>query len=209
MSQGKRKGDGSKRRHARTGGFFRPGQVPRSRPLPLAPGFDRRDEAHARGSSDSIEEFVRDTFEKLIVYVERELDEQQTGAAPVRPFDANGQAALSLPATMNFSIKGATAEDNDGGATFLELLAFQQQNPEATHATTRADLFKTLRERTAALALGADEKVSEHEEAGLLESFAFGSFVFVTDTKALIHVRLEMLPPSPFQDHAGNNPATS
>jgi hypothetical protein len=208
MSQGKRRGDGSKRRHARAGDF-RPGHAPRTRPLPLAPGFFREDEAHARGSSDSIEEFVRDTFEKLIDYVGRELDEQKTGAVPARPFDANGQAALSLPATMNFSLKGATAEDNDGGATFLELLTLQQQNPEATFTASSADLLKTLRERTAAIARGADDKVSEHEEAGLLESFALGSFVLVTDTKALIHVRLEMLPPSPFQDHAGNNPATS
>lgn len=208
MSHGKRRPDGTKRRHSKAGGF-RPGQRPRSRPLPLAPGFDRKDEAFTRGSSDSIEEFVRDTFANLIVYAVKELDEQKTGAAPVRPFDANGQAALSLPATMNFSIKGANPDDNDGGATLLELLALQGDLPEATFTATRAGLSQVLKERTEALARAADEQITGREESGLLESFALVCFVLLTDTKTLIQIRFELLPPSPFQDHAGNNPATS
>ena len=204
---GKRRPDGSKRRHSRVGG--RPGHVPRSRPLHLEPGFDRKDESVSRGSSDSIEEFVRDTFGKLIVYVLKELDEQKSGAAPVRPFDANGQAAISLPATMNFSIKGASPDDNDGGATLLKLLALQRETSEATFTATRDALSETLRERTGAFARAADELISGSEESGLLESFALVCFVVLSDANTLIQIKFELLPPSPFQEHAGNNPATS
>lgn len=207
LTQGKRRPDGSKRRHARAGG--QAGQVPRSRPLPLAPGFDREDEAYSTGSSDSIEEFVRDTFEKLIVYVLKEIDGQKSGAVPVRPFDANGQASITLPASMNFSIQGANPEDNDGGATLLELLALQSEVPEATFTTTRDGLAETLRQRTDALARAADERVSESVESELLESFALVCFVLLADTRTLIQIKFALLPPSPFQEHAGNNPATS
>lgn len=205
MTKGKRRGDGSKRRH----GHARPTECPSARPPRITPGFERLDEQVSRGSSDSVEEFVRDTFEKLIVYVLKEIEAQKAGSAPARPFDANGQASISLPATMNFSIRGGNLEDTDGGAMFCELLSEQQRHPEATHTATAATLPEVLSERIGSLAKAADDVIESRVESGLLESFALVCFVLLSDTKSLIEIRFELLPPSPFQEHRGNDPLTS
>lgn len=198
----KRNPDGSKRRHSRP--------FPRAPRAPVADGFSRLDEATSRGSSDSVEEFVSNTFGKLIEYVLKEIKAQESGEAPLRPFDANGQAAISLPASMNFSIKGAHPEDPDGGASLRAIRANQTAfGPTTIFETTRAELADALATRVDAIAQVADMRVRGSEESGLLQSFALLCFLEVTDTRSVIEIRFDLLPPSPFQTHVANDPATS
>lgn len=206
-----RRPDGSKNRHGARGqkAGAAPPVYPRARPLPVAPGYLRKEEGHIRGASDSFGDFVLTSFEKLSALALTELEEQDA-AGIRRPFDSSASAAVSLPATVLFHITGASVSDSDGGAAFLKMAAeCQAAGPPAVTPATRAGLRDALSARVQDLAQEADEEIAKSEETGSFESFALGFFLTVEEAGRLLHVRLEFLPPSPFPEHAGNIPGLS
>jgi hypothetical protein len=204
MSQGKKNSDGTKRRTSNRS-KSRDGRAPASAPRPVAPGYVRKDEGHMTGASDSIAEFIIDTFSRLGDFALQEVDEQKTGKVGRRPFNSHGDASVDFGATYLFEVKGYGKEDPE----FNQLLEDIKATGGVYITTTLDGLPFTVGERIGILASRAEEEITKQLDAELLYAFTTGAFVLVTDFDLLIEFRLEQRPPRALPEFKPNRPDLS